>query len=123
MLKFGEEPYLECSSRGDKRFSAYYAKLEGDPGIVKSIEEWYQSFKIFEDGNPKTNWKDAKGKKPINVDECKELYSYLWDLYFKRNPELIEIIKQYKGFTDIFGQEDHCCQAEEIYRIWLTLTH
>ena len=26
MLRFGEAPYLECSSRGDARFSAFHAE-------------------------------------------------------------------------------------------------
>lgn len=31
---------LECSSRGDKRFSALYAKLK-IKGVTHTIEEWY----------------------------------------------------------------------------------
>jgi hypothetical protein len=112
MLKFGEAPYLECSSKGDKRFSAFYAKVNGN-----SIETIYQGRKVFEDGSTGLSWKEAKGKKPINPIEVRYLYSKLWDIYFEQNPELLEIIKQYKGFSDIFGQEGHACQAEEIYRI------
>ena len=44
MIKHGNPPYLECSSRGDKRFSAFYARIKG-----KTIEEIYQSAKIFAD--------------------------------------------------------------------------
>lgn len=28
MIKVGFEPRLECSSRGDKRFSAFYARIK-----------------------------------------------------------------------------------------------
>lgn len=113
MLKFGTEPFLECSSKGDKRFSAFYAKVNG-----KSIEDHYQSAKIFEDGSTGLHWKDAKGRKPVNLKQCRDLYEYLWHRYFKENPELLDVIKNYNGFSDIFGQEGHVCQAEEVYKIW-----
>lgn len=116
MLRFGEEPFLECSSKGDKRFSAFYARLKN-----KSIEELYQAHKVFEDGSTGKTWKEAKGKKPVNIEDCRRLYSELWDEYFRRNPELYDAISQYNGFTDIFGQENHVCQAEEIYRIRMAL--
>lgn len=115
MLRFGEEPYLECSSRGDKRFSAFYARLRCEGN--KSIEELYQASKVLEDGSVNNDWRKAKGKKATNPEECKAYYSVLWNTYFVENPQLKEVIKQYNGFTDIFGQQDHACQAEEIYRI------
>jgi hypothetical protein len=122
VLKFGTEPYLECSSKGDRRFSAFNAVIVPDENTSIlyfdwSIEGIYQSSKVFEDGSTGLSWREAKGKKPINAEECRRIYSKLWDLYFKQNPELLEVIKQYNGFSDIFGQEGHACQAEEIYRI------
>ena len=115
MLKFGEEPFLECSSKGDKRFSAFYARVEN--GTIRSIEDWYQGFKRFEDGGVGLSWREAKGRVAINQSEARKMYSWLWDVYFRQNPELYDVIKQYRGFSDIFGQEGHACQAEEIYRI------
>lgn len=127
MLKFGQPPYLECSSKGDKRFSAFYARIESRGN--KSIEEIYQASKIFSDGTTGLGWRDAKARnKKIlgrltrnslvsNRDYVKKLYSQLWDEYFQENPHLLEIVKQFDGFSDIFGQPNHCCQAEEIYRI------
>lgn len=112
ILSFGTEPFLECSSKGDKRFSAFYAKVKG-----QSIEDRYQACKMFEDGTTGYTWKEVKGKKPVNIEECREMYSKLWNMYFEENPELLEVIKKYNGFTDIFGQKDHACQAEEIYKI------
>jgi len=44
MTIYGRAPFLECSSRGDKRFSAFYARVNGC-----SIEEQYQAAKIFRD--------------------------------------------------------------------------
>ena len=112
MLTFGKPPILECSSKGDKRFSAFFATIDG-----YTIEQLYQSNKIV-DGKPVDNWRDAKGKKADNQKEMRELYARLWDIYFLKNPELYDVILQYNGFSDIFGQKGHACQAEEIYRIW-----
>jgi hypothetical protein len=115
MLKFGTAPFLECSSKGDKRFSAFYAKVEGE-----TIEKRYQACKMF-DGVCGFSWKEVKGKTPDNIEECRDIYSTLWDMYFEENPELYDVIKQYNGFSDIFGQRGHACQAEEIYRIRMEL--
>ena len=77
MLRFGKEPFLECSSRGDKRFSALYAKVGGS-----SIEDQYQAFKVFEDGSTGLSREEAKGRKAVNQEEARALYSQLWDEYF-----------------------------------------
>ncbi len=112
MLTYGIPPYLECSSKGDKRFSAFYAKVNG-----KSIEEQYQAFKIFEDGSTNLHWKQAKGKKAINQKEAQELYSKLWDQYIKENSDLLIVLKNASGLSDVFGQKGHACQANELWRI------
>lgn len=119
MIKHGEAPYLECSSKGDKRFSAFYARIRGFNN--DSIEDLYQAFKIFDDGNggkiTGLHWRKAKGKKALNQKEASSYYSFLWDEYIKENPDLLEIIKNVTGLSDIFGQEGHCCQATELWRI------
>lgn len=112
MLRYGEPPYLECSSRGDKRFSAFSANIGG-----KSIEDLYQAFKVFEDGSTGLSWREAKGKRPTNVEECRKYYSELWDRYIEENPELLGILNKASGLSDIFGQAGHACQAEELWRI------
>lgn len=114
MLRFGEEPFLECSSKGDKRFSAFYARLQDG----QSIEEKYQASKVFKDGSTNLSWREAKGRKPVNAETVRNYYSILWRVYFKQHPGLYDVIRQYNGFTDIYGQEGHACQAEEIYKIW-----
>lgn len=116
MLRFGNEPFLECSSKGDKRFSAFYARIKQYDN--KSIEELYQAHKIFPDNITGLTPREAKGKQALNMDDCNKYYSHLWDVYFQENPDLLLVIKSYSGFSDIFGQQGHCCQAEEIYRIW-----
>lgn len=117
MVRHGFEPLLECSSKGDKRFSAFYARLKKYND--KSIEEIYQASKVFEDGSTGLLPKQAKGRIAVNMDEVRELYESLWDIYFEENPELLNIISNYNGFSDIFGQERHACQATSIYRIWV----
>lgn len=112
MIRHGEAPFLECSSRGDKRFSAFHAKVDG-----KSIEEIYQAAKVFEDGSTGLHWKKAKGKKPVNMEYCAKLYSSLWDRYIQEHPELVPILKKATGLSDIFGQKGHVCQATELWRI------
>jgi hypothetical protein len=119
MIRVGVEPFLECSSKGDKRFSAFYARLLCERN--RSIEELYQGFKVFDNGQGGTvsrlNVKDAKGKLALNQEEAKKYYSWLWDIYFQENPDLLHVIKQYGGFSDIFGQVGRCCQAIEVFRI------
>ena len=115
MIKHGEAPYLECSSRGDKRFSAFYARLKIYDN--RSIEEIYQARKVFEDGSTGLTWRQAKGRKPVNVDEVRRLYSYLWDMYIIENPELLQVLLGASGVSDMFGQKGHQCQATELWRI------
>ncbi len=117
MIKHGVAPFLECSSKGDSRFSAFYAMVNG-----RSIEAQYQAAKIFYDeetGGTKTglSWRAAKGKKATNQDEAAKLYSQLWDKYIDRHPELLAVLKAASGLSDMFGQPGHCCQATELWRI------
>lgn len=114
MLRFGEAPFLECSSKGDKRFSAFYAQLSAFNH--RTIEEIYQSSKIFSDGSTGLSIKEAKGKVAVNQEELKRLYDYLWHSYLVENPELIKIICSSTGLSDIYGQEGHVCQAEVLWR-------
>ena len=116
MLRFGEPPYLECSSKGDKRFSAFYAHIKARGN--KSIEELYQAHKVFADGTTGLHWRKAKGRTDcVNLRECRMLYSILWREYIVENPELNFIINRASGLSDIFGQAGHACQAEELWRI------
>lgn len=114
MIKHGEAPYLECSSRGDKRFSAFAARIKGRGG--RSIEEIYQAAKVFE-GGVTVSWRAAKGKKALNAEECAALYGQLWDEYIAENPELLTVLTGASGLSDMFGQPGHCCQATELWRI------
>jgi hypothetical protein len=64
MIRHGEAPYLECSSAGDKRFSAYYARIRRLGN--RSIEELYQAKKMFKDGSTELPIDEARGLRPVN---------------------------------------------------------
>ena len=115
MLAYGKAPHIECSSRGDKRFSAFAARIRGRGG--RTIEDLYQAAKIFEDGATGLNWRDAKGRRAVNAEQCATLYATLWDEYMAENPALLPILLAVSGVSDMFGQAGHCCQATELWRI------
>jgi len=112
MLKHGDPPYHECSSRGDQRFSAFYARVNG-----QSIEEQYQAAKVFEDGTTGLTWQEAKGRRAVNVEEVAQLYESLWRQYLKENPHLITILLSVSGLSDVFGKRGHQCQATVLWKL------
>ena len=73
MIRVGEPPYYECSSRGDKCFGALYARVDGC-----TIEERYQRAKIFAGGVTGLDWRSAKGRNAVNMQEVLVLYKNLW---------------------------------------------
>ena len=92
---------LECSSRGDKRFSAFYAYVKVN-GVNDSIEHHYQNAKR---PIPK------KGAKPEYLEiggnhyptSCLTAwYLLLWVKYLDEHPELVEFAKQFDDFHDMF---------------------
>jgi hypothetical protein len=115
MIRHGNPPFLECSSRGDRRFSAFHARIRARG--ARSIEDLYQAAKVFADGRTGLGWRDAKGRKAINQAACTALYSALWDDYIAENPDLLAVIRSASGLSDMFGQVGHCCQATELWRI------
>lgn len=110
---------LECSSRGDKRFSAFYAKLKKYGN--QSIETIYQNSKRTEDGRIPGKGRKvayvvwANKKYPPTV--LSKLYEKLWRQYFVENPELLEYAKQFDTFTDMFKGRAINCQADIIAKI------
>ena len=114
MVRHGSAPYLECSSKGDRRFSAFSARIKSRGN--RSIEEIYQAAKVFADGSSGLSWREAKGRQPVNPDEVRTLYSKLWDEYIAENPALLDVIVSASGLSDIFGQTGHACQATELWR-------
>lgn len=112
MIKHGNPPFLECSSAGDKRFSAFWARIDG-----VSIEDAYQAAKVFEDGSTGLHWRQAKGRTAVNMKEVSVLYENLWRTYMERNPEFYEVIAQASGLSDKYGQKGHNCQATVLWKL------
>ena len=115
MITIGDPPYLECSSKGDVRFSAFYALIDGKP-----IEVHYQAAKKFHRlGGIVTglSWREAKGKFPANPIVVRKLYKDLWRQYLKENPELMQVLKRATGLSDHFGQKGHQCQAITLWEL------
>lgn len=109
---------LECSSRGDKRFSAMYAKVEVF-GVMDSIENHYQKSKRDATGNP------VKKGQPVDhmvlnhhkfpASMLTDFYRLLWIKYLDKNPELVKYARQFDEFTDMFrGKNTINCQADVI---------
>lgn len=115
MIAHGKAPFLECSSKGDSRFSAFNARIRGRGN--KSIEEIYQGAKVFDDRTTGLGWREAKGKRATNMPEVALLYATLWDEYINENVQLKAVLTNASGLSDRFGQAGHCCQATELWRI------
>jgi hypothetical protein len=97
----------ECSSRGDKRFSALFARLADG----RTIEEGYQlDVKGYRQHS--NEWRAGKGKPPLNGKTKAELwaeYLVLWETWASENPELIvelELKSRDKVLTDMFATTD-----------------
>lgn len=114
MIRHGEPPYLECSSRGDRRFSAFYAQPTILDGM--SIEEAYQGLKVFEDGVTGLDWREAKGRRPINIAECETFYRFWWKEWV-REQDLLPVLQAATGLSDMYGQPGHVCQASILWQI------
>lgn len=113
---------LECSSKGDKRFSAFYARVKVF-GFEDSIERHYQSCKRNKEGNIA-----GKGKKvelmviPTNTGKSFKLkpkfltayYKLLWCAYLDAHPDLVEIASAYDDYNDMFRGKAINCQADVI---------
>ena len=106
---------LECSSAGDKRFSAFYAKVEFN-GVLASIEQHYQSVKRNAFDKP-----CRKGERVHHVSIDGKVYEpsiltpfyrYLWYTYLRSNPELVAYAKQFDSFNDKFRGKCINCQAD-----------
>lgn len=120
MICVGDPPYLECSSKGDTRLSAFYARPSCLGGF--SIEEAYQAEKRFADGSTGHDWREVRrrrelGDLALNQEDSSGLYSFLWDEYIRENPNLLYVIRYATGLSDVFGNIGRPCQAIELWRI------
>jgi len=86
---FARRGGYECSSKGDRRFSAFYAVMPDG----RTIEEHYQcDVKGYDVGGQQ--WRLGKGKPPL--DPTRDMwaeYLALWRAWAKINSELIEELR------------------------------
>lgn len=111
---------LECSSRGDKRFSAFYAKIRIN-GVLNSIEGHYQSVKRRYTGNFIVTCRKGEKVDIIIINNKKlepkfltPFYKLMWVDYLNANPDLVEYAKTYDDFNDMFKGKAINCQADVI---------
>lgn len=112
MMTFGKPPFLECSSRGDTRFSAFYARPRSLGG--RSIEEAYQAMKVFPDGSTGLEWRKAKGRYATNMQECQAAYRGWWREWINEQ-NLLPVLKRASGLSDMFGRAGSTCQAQVLW--------
>lgn len=111
-------PTLECSSRGDRRFSAFHARFPDG----RSIESIYQTAKVGLDGLPV-----GKGRRPaairlrdgqeFPVVLLSEFYYSLWWHYLARRSDLVAVLRSYNKFTDAFDRSGRTWLVAENHTI------
>lgn len=109
----------ECSSRGDRRFSAMFANVVNKKtGQMTTIEKLYQAAKRNAEGLPA-----GKGQYPAYMEIDGEKYSNeamvpyyysLWVDYFTDNPNYVIVVRNYDTFTDMFRGKSKACQADAV---------
>lgn len=111
MLVLNLNKTYECSSRGDKRFSALYALLPD-----KHTIEWHYQVRI----KGYNSIKEGKGKRGRIYDLATQRWKYieLWRTYLEANPNLFKVLhnlrKQGYIFTDTFARGAAISQAEAL---------
>jgi hypothetical protein len=115
MVRIGQAPHLECSTAGDRRFSAFCARIRGRGG--RSIEDLYQAAKVLPDGRTGLTWRQAKGRRAVNEEEVRALYAQLWREYLAENPGLIPVLLAQTGLSDRFGRPGGVCQATVLWEL------
>lgn len=111
--RYCEDGY-EVSTKGDWRFSAFNAKLDG-----KSIEWWYQcntkGYSTIEEGKGKPSqrprhWNIENGvANNYKVDKVYEEYLSYWERWCMENPlELMDLAlkSRFKPLTDLFASSE-----------------
>lgn len=91
----------ECSSHGDKRFSALFARLADG----RTIEEAYQ-LDVKGYRAVSNNWRDGKGKPPLQPCDLWGAYLNLWRQWAHENPwDMADLRKKAEGkvLTDKFA--------------------
>ena len=107
----------ECSSRGYKPASAFYAKVKCFDKL-DSIENHYQSVKRDKYGN-----KVKKGQRVDHIEiygrhlspvYLTPFYKLLWVKYLDNNPNVVEYLSNFDDYNDMFKGQSINCQADVI---------
>lgn len=113
---------LECSSRGDRRFCPFYARISIN-GVTDSIEHFFQKAKRRRDGRPSAKSGDKCDHficpytlQKFGAEELPFFYMGLWLAYFRKNPQLRDIASKYDGISDMFKDKNMTpnCQPSEV---------
>ena len=121
MFTFARFGGYECSSRGDKRFSALFARLPDG----RTIEMHYQcDVKGYQPGG--TNWRLGKGKPPLNPSvDLYAAYKALWLQWAEAHkPEMRELFVAARArggvISDMFasGPISQACALADILNDW-----
>ena len=114
---------LECSSKGDKRFSALYAKVILG-GKYDSIENHYQKSKRKNNG-----LKVYKGEKPdyiiinkykLPINFLSPFYKYLWFIYLESHQDLVKYASTFDSFSDMFKRKNTINSQADVIKEYIT---
>lgn len=72
--------------------------------------------KKFEDGSTGLHWKDAKGRRAVNHQECAEAYFWWW-VEWVLQEDLLSVLESASGLSDVFGKSGSVCQASVLWDI------
>lgn len=73
--------------------------------------------KILEDGRTGLGWREAKGKKAVNLGECQEAYRKWWREWVEQEG-LMPVLLSASGLQDTFGSAPpSICQATVLWEI------
>lgn len=108
---------LECSSRGYKPLSAFYAMVK-IYGKLDSIENHYQNAKRDYNNNPVGKGKPVhhmyfEGIK-FRPEYLSAYYKILWVKYLDEHPKVVSYASNFDTFTDMFRGKSINCQADVI---------
>lgn len=113
---------LECSSKGDQRFSAKFATVNMF-GKMDTIERHYQLCKRFGNAPAPTETHHGKGKKPthieingtrLNISYLTPWYKLLWLVYLDYHPDLVDHASTFDDYNDMYRGSCVNCQADVI---------
>ncbi|AEH03508.1 hypothetical protein AVT69_gp083 [Pseudomonas phage PhiPA3] len=107
MYRWKRRGGYECSSVGDKRFSALFARLPDGRTIEEAWQLDCKGYRIHSN-----NWKAGKGKPPLDGYNPKyEDYKDLWRIWAVSNKQLMNELRQNAKdhdyyLSDVFASTD-----------------